>query len=212
MDYMEYLDSQHLPNKTLLENKLAKLTNKCRVLKYRETDFEDWRTVLYFIHNQILTHNYENRDLNNVVRNWSREDDMQKCIQGLINRFIIEERNEPPFSSGRERIIGGGKCDHYYKGIPISDKWIRDTNAKSYPTEINKFINKIYELHYEQVKSYAHNIKLAVMIVVDSREETKKNTPDMVKDCYDFRVNDEDGIVTAIFVIQISDNTPSKRR
>jgi hypothetical protein len=49
------------------------------------------------------------------------------------------------------------------------------------------------------------------MVVIDSREETKNKIPDLVKDCYDIKINEQDGIITAIFLIQISDIKPSKR-
>lgn len=50
------------------------------------------------------------------------------------------------------------------------------------------------------------------MIVVDSREVTRKKNPDMVKDCYAFKTNEQDGVIVAIFVIQVSDTPPSKRK
>ena len=50
------------------------------------------------------------------------------------------------------------------------------------------------------------------MIIVDSREVTRKKNPDMVKDCYDFKINEKDGVITAIFVIQVWDKPPSKRK
>ncbi|MBA7531992.1 hypothetical protein ES705_24218 [subsurface metagenome] len=77
---------------------------------------------------------------------------------------------------------------------------------------IHDFIDKVYKDYYEQVKSYANDVKLAVMIVVDSREVTRNKNPDMVKDCYEFKVNERDGVFTAIFVIQASDKRPSQRK
>ena len=65
--------------------------------------------------------------------------------------------------------------------------------------------------HYEQIKRYANDVKFAVMIVVDSRQEIKKNSPNSVKDCFDFKMNEQDGIITAIFIIQVSDKNPSER-
>lgn len=211
MDYMEYLESPFLDNKTLLNNKIEKLINEHPTLKYKGLELEDWKTILYFVHNEVLSYNYNYRDLNNEVLTWKREDGMQKWLQRLIDRHLIGEKSESPFFSGRERKTGGGNCDHYYKNIPICDKWKRDTNAKTYPTNINEFIEKLYKDHYEQVKSYANDVKLAVMIVIDSRERTKNRAPDLVKDCYDFKINEQDGIITAIFVIQVSDKVPSER-
>ena len=78
--------------------------------------------------------------------------------------------------------------------------------------QVDLKFQKVYKEHYEQVKSYVNDVKLAVMIVVDSREVTRKKNPDMVKDCYDFKINDQDGVITAIFVIQVSDKPPSKRK
>jgi len=78
--------------------------------------------------------------------------------------------------------------------------------------KIYDFIDKVYKDYYEQVKSYANDVKLAVMIVVDSREVTRNKNPDMVKDCYEFKVNKRDGVFTAIFVIQASDKRPSQRK
>lgn len=211
MDYMEYLESPFFDNKTILNNKIEILINKHPVLKHKGLDFEDWKIVLNFVHNEVLSHNYEYNDLYKEVVNWRREDDMQKWLQRLIDRYLINERNKPRFSSGRERKSGGGNCDHYYKNIPICDKWKRDKKTKPYPTKIYDFIDKVYNDHYEQVKSYANQVKLAVMVVIDSREETKKKIPDLVKDCYDIKINEQDGIITAIFLIQISDIKPSKR-
>lgn len=210
MEYIEY--SQFLDNKSILDNKITKLINKYKILKSKGEDFEDWRTVLSFIHNEILSFNYDQRDLNNIVATWKRENDMQKWMQRSINRAFIENRSEPPFFTGREIKKGGGDCDHYYRNIPICDKWKRDSNAKSYPKNIFEFIDKAYKDHYEQVKSYANDVKLAVIIIVDSREETRKKNPDMVRDCYDIKVNERDGVITALFVIQVSDTTPSQRK
>ena len=35
---------------------------------------------------------------------------MQKWIQRLIDRFLIDMRNEPSFNTGREKKMGGGNC------------------------------------------------------------------------------------------------------
>ena len=137
---------------------------------------------------------------------------MQKWIQRCMNVSFRENISEPSFFLGREIKKGGGDCDHYYKNIPICDKWKRDTNAKTYPVKIDDFIDKVYKDHYEQVKSYANDVKLAVMIVVDSREVTRNKNPDMVKSCYDFKINEQDGVITAIFIIQVSAKPPSKRK
>ena len=210
MEYMEY--SQFLDNKAILNNRISKLIKKYPILNYKGEDLEDWKTFLFFAHNEILSFNYEQRDLNNIVVTWKREDDMQKWIQRCINASFKEKRSEPSFFSGREIKKGGGDCDHYYKNIPICDKWKRDPEKKSYPTKIYDFMDKVYKDHYEQVKSYANDVKLAVLIVVDSREETRMKNPDLVKDCYRIEVNEQDGIITAIFIIQVSDTSPSKRR
>ena len=210
--YIEYLESPLFSNKTILDNRIDILLNEHPVLKYKGSVLEDWKNILYFIHKEILSYNYEYRDINNKVLNWKREEYMQKWLQRLIDRYLIDKRSEPSFFTGRETKKGGGDCDHYYKRIPICDKWKRDTNSKNYPTKIYDFINKVYKDHYEQVKSYASDVKLAIMIVVDSREVTRKKNPDMVKDCYDFKINEQDGVITAIFVIQVSDSPPSKRK
>ena len=125
---------------------------------------------------------------------------------------MFDKKSESSFYSGREIKKGGGDCDHYYKNIPICDKWKRDTDNKTYPIMIHDFIDKVYKDYYEQVKSYDNDVKLAVMIVVDSREVTRSKNPDMVKDCYEFKVNERDGVFTAIFVIQASDKRPSQRK
>ncbi len=212
MDYMEYLESPFLDNKTLLNNKIEKLINEYPALKYKGLELEDWKSILYFVHNEVLSYNYNYRDLNNEVVTWKREAGMQRWLQRLIDRHLVGERSEASFFSGREIKKGGGDCDHYYKRIPICDKWKRDTDKRTYPTKIYDFIDKVYKDHYEQVKSYAHDVKLAVIIVVDSREVTRKKNPDMVKDCYDFKINKQDSVITAIFVIQVSDKSPSKRK
>jgi len=49
------------------------------------------------------------------------------------------------------------------------------------------------------------------LIAVDSREATRTKNTDMVKDCYELKVNKKDGVITAIFMIQIMDTTPSQR-
>lgn len=210
MDYIEY--SQFLDNKTILNNRISKLIKEYTILKSKKGDLQDWKIFLLFAHNEILSFNYEQRDLNNIVETWKAEIDMQKWMQRRINSSFIEKRREPPFYTGREIKKGGGDCDHYYKRIPICDKWKRDTDKRTYPAKISDFIDKVYKDHYEQVKSYANDVKLAVMIVVDSREITRKKNPDMVKDCYDFKINEPDGVITAIFVIQVSDKSPSKRK
>lgn len=203
---------QFLNNIPLLERRIARLINKYRILESKEGDFEDWKTFVSFAHNELLNYNYEQRDLNNTVATWKRETDMQNWIQRIMDRYLREKRMEPSFYSIREGISGGGSCDHTYKKIPICDKWKRDTNTKGYPVKISDFIDKVYKDHYEQVKSYANDVKLAIMIVVDSREVTRKKNPDMVKDCYAFKTNEQDGVIVAIFVIQVSDTPPSKRK
>ena len=210
MDYMEY--SQFLDNISILNNRISKLIKKYPILRSKKGDFEDWKTFLLFAHNEILDFNYEQRDLNSIVATWKGEVDMQKWIQRCMNRAFRVNRSEPSFFTGREIKKGGGDCDHYYKRIPICDKWKRDTGKRTYPTKIFDFIDKVYKDHYEQVKSYAGDVKLAVMIVVDSREVTRNKNPNMVKDCYDFKINEQDGVITAIFVIQVSDTPPSKRK
>ena len=50
------------------------------------------------------------------------------------------------------------------------------------------------------------------MIVVDSRDKIRKKNPDMVRECYEFKENKQDGIITAIFVIQVNDTSPSQRK
>ena len=212
MDYYDYLDSSFLDNKTLLNNRIEKLINNYPVLRYRAKDLEDWKTILKFVHDHILSNNYEQSDLNTLIDSWKREDDMQKWLQQRMNALLIEKRNEPSFHSVREAKSGGGSCDHNYKKIPICDKWKRDTNAKNYPEKIDDFIDRVYMDHYQQVKSYANDVKLAVMAVVDSREVTRNKNPDMVKDCYKIKINEQDGVFTAIFVIQVSDIPPSKRK
>ena len=212
MDYMDYLESSLLDNKTILNNSIKKLERKYPMLKYKGIDFEDWKVVLNFVHDHILSYNYEQRYLNNIVATWKVEEDMQKWLQQQINTALVAKKNEPSFYSGREVKKGGGDCDHYYKKIPICDKWKRDANAKNYPVKIDEFIEKIYNDHYQQVKSYANDVKLAVMTVVDSREVTTEKNPDMVKDCYKFMINEQDGVITAIFVIQVWKKTPSKRK
>lgn len=210
MEYKEY--SHFLDNKLILENRISNLTDKYPILIHKQMDFEDWKTVLYFVHDKILSFNFEQRNINNILASWKGEADMQKWIQLLIDTFIREMRNDPPFFTVREPKKGGGNCDHTYRRIPICDKWKRDTNSGIYPTKIAKFIDKVYNEHYGQVKSYADDIKLAVMIVVDSRQETRNKSPDMVRDCYSIKVNQQDGIITAIFVVQVSDIPPSKRK
>ena len=212
MDYYDYLDSSFLDNKTILNNRIEKLINNYPVLKYRAKDLEDWKTFLKFVHDHILSYNYEQSDLNTLIDSWKREDDMQKWLQQRMNALLIEKRNEPSFHSVREAKSGGGSCDHNYEKIPICDKWKRDTNAKNYPEKIDDFIDRVYMDHYQQVKSYANDVKLAVMAVVDSREVTRNRNPDMVKDCYKIKINEGDGVFTAIFVIQVSDIPPSKRK
>ena len=211
MDYIEYRESSYHNNKDILNNRIEILLNQHNILKYRGLDFEDWKTVIIFVHDRILSHNYNMHILNNQVRSWRREDDMQKWVQGIIDQFL-KQREEPSFFSRRETIIGGGQCDHHYKNVIICDKWKRDSNAKHYPTKIHEIIDKSYEDHYEQVKGYAQDNKFAVLIVVDSREQTRNTPPDMVKDCYTFKTNETDGIITAIFILQVSDITPSKRK
>ena len=212
LDYIDYINSTFPDNKSILRNKIEKLINRYPRLIYKGLDLEDWKIVLNFVHDHILSYNYEQGDLNTIVDSWKREDDMQKWIQLRMNSLLIERRNEPSFHSIREGIRGGGSCDHTYKKVPICDKWKRDTNAKAYPVKNKDFIDKVYKDHYEQVKSYAHDVKLAVMIVVDSRDATRNKNPDLVKDCYDFKVNERDGIITAIFIIQVSEISPSKRK
>jgi len=212
MDYYDYLDSSLLDNKVILNNSITKLEIEHPILRYKGIDFEDWKVVLNFIHDHILSYNYEQRYLNNIVANWKGEGDMQKWLQHQINTALVAKKKYPSFYSGREVKKGGGDCDHYYKKIPICDKWKRDTNAKTYPENIGDFIDRIYKDHYQQVKSYANDVKLAVMTVVDSREVTRKSNPDMVKDCYKIKINEQDGVITAIFVIQVWDNPPSKRK
>lgn len=211
MEY-DYLESSFLDNKTILNNSIEKLERKYLILKYKGIDFEDWKIVLNFVHDHILSYNYEQSYLKNIVATWKGEDDMQKWLQQQINTNLLAKNNEPSYYSGREVKKGGGDCDHYYKKIPICDKWKRDTNAKTYPEKIDGFIDKAYKDHYEQVKSYADDVKLAVMIIVDSREVTRKKNPDMVKDCYNIKINEKDGVITAIFVIQVWDKPPSKRK
>ena len=210
--YMDYSESPFYNNKTILSNRIERLINKYPELKYKEIELEDWKIVLNFIHDHILSFNYEQRDLNNLVDSWKREDDMQKWLQHRLNIFLIEKKNEPSFYSLREVISGGGSCDHIYKRIPICDKWKRESNAKTYPVEIGDFIDRVYKDHYQQVKSYANDVKLAVMAIVDSREVTRRTNPDLIKDCYKFKINEQDGVITAIFVIQVSDIPPSKRK
>ena len=212
LEYIDYLDSSFLDNKTILNYKIEKLLIRYPALMHKKTDLNDWKIVLHFIHDHFLSYNFNQRDLNNLVDSWKKEDDMQKWIQQKINVFLIEKRNEPSFHSVREAKSGGGSCDHNYKKIPICDKWKRDSNAKTYPVKIDEFIDKVYKKHYGQVKSYADDVKLAVMIVVDSREVIRKKNPDMVKNCYELKTNEQDGVITAIFVIQVSDITPSNRK
>ncbi|MBA7515188.1 hypothetical protein ES705_07227 [subsurface metagenome] len=212
MEYINYLDSSFPDNKTILNNRIEKLILKYPELKFKEINLEDWKIVLHFMHDHILSFNHEQCDLNNIIDSWKREDDMQKWLQLRMNSLLIEKRNEPSFYSIREGIRGGGSCDHTFKKIPICDKWKRDTNAKTYPVKINEFIDKAYRDHYEQVKSYADDVKLAVLIVVDSRDVIRNNNPDMVKECYDIKVNEPDGVITAIFVIQVSNTPPSRRK
>lgn len=212
LDYIDYLDSSLLDNKEILNNSITKLEIKHPILRYKGIDFEDWKIVLNFVHDHILSYNYEQSYLKNIVATWKGEEDMQKWLQQQLNTNLLAKNNEPSYYSGREVKKGGGDCDHYYKKIPISDKWKKDTNASSYPEKIDGFIDKAYKDHYGQVKSYADDVKLAVMILVDSREVTRNKNPDMVKDCYKFKINEQDGVLTAIFVIQVSDIPPSKRK
>ena len=134
--YMDYSESPFYNNKTILSIRIERLINKYPELKYKEIELEDWKIVLNFIHDHILSFNYEQRDLNNLVDSWKREDDMQKWLQHRLNILLIEKKNEPSFYSLREVISGGGSCDHTYKRIPICDKWKRESNAKTYPVEI----------------------------------------------------------------------------
>lgn len=210
-DYLEYRDSPFFDNKTILNNRIEKLIEKVPQLNYRGYDLENWKNCLYFIHDNVLNFNYNQRNLNNLVTNWNDESDMQKWMQSKIESLLLLQNNEPSFYSGREIKVGGGSCDHYYKKIPICDKWKRDTNARNYPLKINDFRDKVYTEHYEQLKSYAHDIKLAIMVVIDSRDAIRKKSPDLIKDCYEFKVNEQDGVITAIFIIQVTDITPSRR-
>ena len=208
----EYIEHSHFNNnKEILNNRIAILTDKFPNLKYRG-EFDDWKAVLLFVHDTILCYNFEDRFLNNIIKTWKREDDMQKWVQLLINISLRKMKNVPSFYTVREGEKGGGDCDHTYKYIPICDKWKRGSNSANYPIKVSEFIDKVYKDHYEQVKSYADDVKLAVMIVVDSRKVTRERNPDMVKNCYEIKVNKQDGIITAIFVIQVVDNTPSQRR
>ena len=209
-EFMELSKSPFYDDKTLLNNKIELLIEKHPELIYRGLDFEDWKTVVNFIHDKVLSYNFNQRNLNNIVNKWEMEPDMQKWLQ-LSLEYLKYNINES-FLSGREIKKGGGNCDHYYKNITISDKWKRDTNAKAYPTKINEFIDKVYKDHYGQVKYYANDSKLAVIVVVDSREYIKNNPPALVKECYDFKINEQDGIIIAIFVIQVSEITPSESK
>jgi len=209
---MEYMEYQFLPNIPILNNRIDILIKNNPILNYKKVEFEDWKTVLSFIHNEILSYNFEQCYLNNIIETWKREDDMQKWFQRELERSIRDVKNEPSFYTGRETKKGGGDCDHYYKRIPICDKWKRDSNSKNYPTDISDFIDKVYKDHYKQVKSYADDVKLAILIVVDSREVTRIKNPDMVKDCYEIKVNKKDCVITAIFVIQVNNTYPSQRK
>ncbi len=145
-----------------------------------------------------MTDNFNNSKLNKQVINWKGEEDMRKWLQNLIDRYIIKERN-------KQHHISVGNWDHYYKNIRIFDKWIRDNNANSYPTNINKFIDKVYKANYKHLKISTNEVKFLVIVVVDSRKILRDLLikRHKLKDCFDFRVNIKDGIISAIFVIEV---------
>jgi len=211
MDFMEYLENPSFPNRIILKNKIEKLILDWPILEHRSVDFENWEIVCEFIHNQILAHNYEQGDLKTTIESWKSESDMQKWVDLRMKTYLPKNKGISPFFIGRERKMGGGNCDHYYKNIPICDKWKRDSNAQYHSLEINYFIDEVYEKHYEQIRSYANDVKLAILLVVDSRSEIRNKSPNLIKDTYKFIVDREDGIVTAIFIVEITDKSPSER-
>ena len=216
-DYFEYRDFSKLdflPSKEKLEKKLRDLLEEYPFLGVN-TNFKEWKTAIEYFHG-LLLYNYKQRYLNTYVNKWEREGDMQKWLQREIDRHLIISQNEPSFTSGREIKMGGGNCDHYYKNIPICDKWKRDSNASSYPIKISEFISKLYDHNKAQFHSYAQEVKLGIVVVVDSRSVTRENkSPDIADNCYRFSVNkvsEDAAICLVIFVLQISDIPPSERK
>jgi hypothetical protein len=162
--YCEKSDRDFLPSKEKIDKKIQDLIEENPSLKFNR-NIDDWKAVIEHFH-RLLLHNYKERYLNTYVDNWKREDDMQKWMQREIDQHLVQ--NKPSFTSGREVTIGGGNCDHYYKNIPICDKWKRDSNASSFPIKIFDFVDKVYENHKAQFFSYVQDVKLGVIVIVDS--------------------------------------------
>ena len=209
--YGEKSDRDFLPSKERFDKRIQDLFEENPSLKFN-SNIDDWKAVIEYFHSLLLYH-YKERYLNTYVDNWKREDDMQKWVQREIDQHLVQ--NKPPFTSGREATMGGGNCDHYYKNIPICDKWKRDSNASSYPIKIFDFVDKVCEKLKAQFFSYVQDVKLGVIVIIDSRTVTKENkNPDAVDCCYRFKVDKINNIDVcyAIFVFQVLDKTPSERK
>ncbi len=214
LEYKKYSNRDFLPSKEKFERKIQNLLDEYPHLRHNR-NFNDWKNVIDYIHD-LLLYNYDQRLLNTYVDNWKNEGDMQKWMQREIVRHLITTQNVSSFASGREVKKGGGNLDHYYKNIPICDKWKRDNDKHSYSTKIPQFIDDVFEEHKGQFLSYTQNDKLGVVLIVDSRTETRENkSPEIVDNCYKFKVinvNKNSAICFAIFVLQILDIYPSKRK
>ena len=79
-----------------------------------------------------------------------------------------------------------------------------------------EFIDQVYVKHKAQFMSYIQDVKLGVVVLVDSRTVTRENkNPDIVDNSYKFVIDDlseGDATCLAILVLKISDTPPSKRK
>ena len=213
LEYKQYSNKQFLPTKDKLEKRIQDLLDKYPSMSINR-NYNDWKIVLNYIHD-LLVDNENQNYLNTYVNKWEKEADMQKWLQREINMHLREYR-EPSYTSGREVKKSGGNCDHYYKNIPICDKWKRDNGEKPYSTNMFEFIDQVYDKHKAQFRSYIQDVKLGVVVLVDSRTVTRENkNPDIVDNSYKFVIDDlseGDATCLAIFVLKISDTPPSKRK
>lgn len=212
-EYKNYSKRDFLPSKERLDKKIQEQLEEYPYI-HLNRNFNDWWVAIQYFHD-LLLNNYDQRYLNTYVDKWKYEGDMQKFLQVGIN-YHLRKQNEQPCNSGREVKKGGGNSDHYYKNIPICDKWIRDYGKRSYSTKVFEFIDQVYEEYKGQFLSYIQNVKLGIIVIVDSRTETRENkSPEIVDNCYKFKVikvNKEIAMIFGIFVLQILDISPSKRK
>ncbi|MFX1345717.1 MAG: hypothetical protein ACFFAI_11465 [Promethearchaeota archaeon] len=214
--YIQKTDIDFLPEEDKFKEKLNQEVTDIYPNIQHNPYWSNWRNLINFIHNKLIQ-NWNEQPLKNLTKKWTDEKDMHYWLQDKLDSLLFI-KNEPQFQSIREVPSAGGNADHWFKHIHIEDKWIRDSSTyKSYPFEVNELIEYLWKEHKPQICSYAQQNKLGLLVAIDSRDEIRKNpSPPYLFNCYDFKIDEDEmsncGICIAIFVFQVLNITPSKRK